>query len=349
MSKQSVIQRFIRRHLTEVLAGIAVVLLIAVISAVAGIYLSSRKPKPDLSFDPAAQAPSSGADLPATAGTTGMVPTTETLFSAGSATTADPVLTTTAGSSAADSTPAETTIAESTPSGTTSSSSAVITQETTLSPTPTGPVWYDGYVDPRTVEYEIVSDPDDLTVLINKYYAVSGDYVPELVPAASSSNQKLRPEANAAWDLMRAACYEDTGKTLYLTAGYSTFQQRIDLFEGAIKKVNDNVAGFTMKRVVSKYAYAGRSEHNVGLALDIKEINDSDISSNFLNTTAGAWMTDHAHEYGFILRYPAGKGNITGYDFEAWHFRYVGVDLATALYEGDLTLEEYYGKEQVLP
>lgn len=215
---------------------------------------------------------------------------------------------------------------------------------------PTGPVWYDGYVDPRTVDYEIISNPGDLTVLINKYYAVPEEYVPELVTAASSyKDQKLRPEANEAWDLMRAACYEDTGKTLFITAGYSTFPQRLALFEGALKKVRDGEPGFTMKRVVSKYAYPGRSEHNVGLALDIREINDSSISSNFLNTTAGSWMAEHAHEYGFILRYPQGKGHITGYDFEAWHFRYLGVDLATTLYESGQTLEEYYGKEQVLP
>lgn len=219
----------------------------------------------------------------------------------------------------------------------------------TTAPVPTGPVWYDGFVDPRTVEYEIISNPGDITVLINKYYVVSEDYVPELVVAASSDNQKLRPEVSAAWDLMRAACNEDTGTTLFLTAGYSTFPQRLALFEGAIKKVNDGVSGFTMKRVVSKYAYPGRSEHNLGLAIDIREKNDSSISSNFLNTVAGAWVAEHAHEYGFILRYPSGKGHITGYDFEAWHFRYVGVDLATTLYGSGQTLEEYYGKEQVMP
>lgn len=219
----------------------------------------------------------------------------------------------------------------------------------TTAPVPTGPVWYDGFVDPRTVEYEIVSNPGDITVLINKYYAISEDYIPELVDAEASKNQKLRPEVDAAWDLMRQACESDTGEKLYLNAGYSTFAQRLSLFNGAIKKVNDGVSGFTMKRVVSKYAYPGRSEHNVGLAIDIQENKDSPISSSFLNTTAGAWVAEHAHEYGFILRYPSGKGHITGYDFEAWHFRYVGVDLATTLYDSGQTLEEYYGKEQVMP
>ncbi len=335
MKKRSVITDFIRRHLLGVMVGITVVLSVAVIAVIVGTYVSARKADPDLLTDSAAQASAPDVGSSAAGSTTEPASTTENLPPEVSSSTSAPVLTPT---------PAETTSAATTPA-----SIAETTQETTVAPTPTGPVWYDGFVDPRTVEFEIISNPGDITVLINKYYAVSEDYAPELVTAASSANQKLRPESNAAWDLMRAACYEETGKTLYLTAGYSTFQQRIDLFEGAIKKVNDGVANFTMKRVVSKYAYAGRSEHNVGLALDIREINDSDISSNFLNTTAGAWMSDHAHEYGFILRYPSGKGHITGYDFEAWHFRYVGVDLATTLYEGGLTLEEYYGKEQVLP
>jgi D-alanyl-D-alanine carboxypeptidase len=339
MKKKSVIPTFIRHHLLGVMVVITLALSVAVIVVVVGTYISARKTDPDLLNDPAAQTPAPAFDPSATGPTTGLTSTTGNLPSEGFTATSESALTPTS----------EPTLSETKPAETTHPSASETIQETTVAPTPTGPVWYDGFVDPRTVEYEIVSNPGDITVLINKYYAVSEDYVPELVPAASSSNQQLRPEANAAWDLMRAACLEDTGKTLYLTAGYSTFQQRIDLFEGAIKKVNDGVAGFTMKRVVSKYAYAGRSEHNVGLALDIREINDSDISSNFLNTTAGAWMSDHAHEYGFILRYPADKGHITGYDFEAWHFRYVGVDLATTLYDGNLTLEEYYGKEQALP
>lgn len=214
--------------------------------------------------------------------------------------------------------------------------------EPTAAPVPTGPVWYNGFVDPRTVEYEIVSNPDDITVLVNKYYAVSEDYSPELVDAESSKSQKLRPEANDAWDLMRQACETDTGKTLYLTAGYSTFAQREKLF-------NDAVASKGVERACTKYAYPGRSEHNLGLALDIATTDSPSISGDFAGTTAGIWLAAHAHEYGFILRYPDGKSDITGYGYEAWHYRYLGVDLATTLHESGQTLEEYYGKEQVMP
>jgi D-alanyl-D-alanine carboxypeptidase len=109
-----------------------------------------------------------------------------------------------------------------------------LSPEPTAAPIPTGPVWYNGFVDPRTVEFEIVSNPDDITVLVNKYFAVSEDYSPELVDAESSKSQKLQPEADEAWDLMRQACETDTGKTLYLTAGYSTFAQREKLFNDAV-------------------------------------------------------------------------------------------------------------------
>lgn len=214
--------------------------------------------------------------------------------------------------------------------------------EPTAAPVPTGPVWYNGFVDPRTVDFETISNPDDITVLVNKYFAVSEDYSPELVDADSSKSQKLRPEADDAWDLMRQACETDTGKTLYLSAGYSTFAQREQLF-------NDAVANKGIERACSKYAYPGRSEHNLGLALDIATTDSPAISGDFAGTEAGIWLAEHAHEYGFILRYPDGKSDITGYGYEAWHYRYLGATLATTLHESGQTLEEYYSKEQVMP
>ena len=87
-------------------------------------------------------------------------------------------------------------------------------------------------------------------------------------------------------------------------------------------------------------ARPGHSEHQTGLAFDLNSI---DIS--FADTDEGKWVVDNCYKYGFIIRYPEGKDNITGYIYEPWHLRYVGVDLATKLYnQGDwITLEEYYG------
>lgn len=183
----------------------------------------------------------------------------------------------------------------------------------------------------------MVSDASSITVLVNKYYSVSKDYVPSLVLAESSNGRYIRSEAADAWNLMRVACYDSTGKTLYIVSGYRSYATQKNSFENAIAK-----KGLT--RAISKYAYPGRSEHQLGLALDISTTDSKKISGSFLKTTTGAWMAEHAHEYGFILRYPSGKESITGYAFEAWHYRYVGVDPATAMHDSGQTLEEYLGK-----
>ena len=89
-------------------------------------------------------------------------------------------------------------------------------------------------------------------------------------------------------------------------------------------------------------AVAGQSEHQTGLAVDMYNTGTADVS--FGETEAYQWLSTHAHQYGFILRYPADKTEITGYDFEPWHYRYVGRYHATQMYEQDLCLEEYLAK-----
>jgi len=204
------------------------------------------------------------------------------------------------------------------------------------------PVWYNGYVDPRSIRAELVTNPEDITVLINKYYSMPSDYVPDLVMAGSSAGQYLRPEADDAWDLMRAACQADSGEVLYLVSGYRSWATQMYSFTHAIERRG-------IDKVCEKNAYQGRSEHCLGLALDINIASDPEIRDEFAESTAGQWVNEHGHEYGFILRYPREKGSIIGYGYEAWHYRYVGVELATALFESGQTLEEYYGKVQVLP
>jgi len=204
------------------------------------------------------------------------------------------------------------------------------------------PVWYNGYVDPRTVRAEVVTNPEDITVLINKYYAMPEDYVPEIVLADHSAGQYVSVEAVDDWDLLHAACLEETGENLYLVSGYRSYASQTYSFSNAIER-----RGLT--KAVEKNAYQGRSEHCLGLAFDINIASDPEIRDEFAESNAGKWVNEHGHEYGFILRYPREKGHITGYGYEAWHYRYVGVELATELYETGQTLEEYYGKEQVMP
>jgi len=88
-------------------------------------------------------------------------------------------------------------------------------------------------------------------------------------------------------------------------------------------------------------ARAGHSEHQTGLALDVTKKGMSTFTG-FENTKEFTWISNNAHKFGFILRYPDGKNYITGYGYEPWHYRYVGVDVATYIYENDITFEEYY-------
>jgi D-alanyl-D-alanine carboxypeptidase len=85
-------------------------------------------------------------------------------------------------------------------------------------------------------------------------------------------------------------------------------------------------------------ARPGHSEHQTGLAMDVNSVGQS-----FAYTSEGKWLAAHAHEYGFIIRYPKGKEDITGYMYEPWHIRYVGVEIAKEITEAGITFEEYMG------
>ena len=87
-------------------------------------------------------------------------------------------------------------------------------------------------------------------------------------------------------------------------------------------------------------ARAGYSEHQTGLALDINQFNTTE--KDFENTPAFTWLSNNAYKYGFILRYPEGKENITGYSYESWHYRYVGKDVAKKITDEGITFDEYY-------
>ena len=91
-------------------------------------------------------------------------------------------------------------------------------------------------------------------------------------------------------------------------------------------------------------AYPGRSEHQTGWAVDVTSASMGyDLLQSFIDYPEGLWINNHCSEYGFIIRYPKGKTYITGYDYEPWHLRYVGVEAAKEITASGLTLEEYLG------
>lgn len=156
-------------------------------------------------------------------------------------------------------------------------------------------------------------------------------------PLPASFNPGEDPEARHAFDKMA----EDAKKAGFTITAFSTFRSydyQVELYDRYVARDGQAEA--------DRYsARPGYSEHQTGLAFDIGEVgNEADWASNrFGKTAAGQWVNNHAHQYGFILRYPEGKEHITGYMHESWHFRYVGEKLAQEIHQKGLTLEEYLG------
>ena len=191
-------------------------------------------------------------------------------------------------------------------------------------------------------EMLIVSDPDDLAVISNKQLALPFDYEPEDlvmldVAFARISNYRLMRQvaADALKELFDEAL--EDGITLYARTAYRSFQAQEQIFTNFVAN-----HGYDQARRFS--AKPGQSEHQTGLAIDITSDSvDHDLSQDFGSTPEGEWVGENAHRFGYVIRYPRDKEEITGYMYEPWHIRYFGVELATELYESGLTYEEYLG------
>ena len=173
-------------------------------------------------------------------------------------------------------------------------------------------------------------------MLVNKYNYLDETYVPEDIKDISNyyayDDNSIREEAlNAYKEMWNAAKKEDL--TLIVSSSYRTYETQNKLWTSRA-----NALG---KASADEYtARAGFSEHQTGLALDI--LTHNTILNEFENTDEFKWLNEHAHEYGFILRYPKDKEDITGYSYESWHYRYVGKEVATKIKKLNITFDEYY-------
>lgn len=194
-------------------------------------------------------------------------------------------------------------------------------------------------------EMKITVEPynlDSLTVLVNKETNLPEDHVPNdlvtidvpVVNQESVEINQLRQEAaDRLSDLFDAAAAD--GIELVARSGFRSYSTQDTLF-------NNYVANHGYEEASRFSAKPGTSEHQTGLAMDITSAEVGyDLVEEFINTESGSWLADHAHEYGFVMRYPQGKEDITGYQFEPWHYRYFGQELSRYLYEEDLTYEEF--------
>jgi zinc D-Ala-D-Ala carboxypeptidase len=156
-------------------------------------------------------------------------------------------------------------------------------------------------------------------------------------PLPTSYNPGEDPEALAAYKEMEAAA-KTAGFNITAFSGFRSYEYQTTLYENY--KARDG------KENADRYsARPGHSEHQTGLAFDIGELGREDLwlTAEFGETPAGQWLVQNAHTYGFILRYPKGKEDVTGFMYESWHFRYVGKDVAKKVNESGVTLEEYLG------
>lgn len=191
---------------------------------------------------------------------------------------------------------------------------------------------------------EVIQNPTNILALVNKQFALPNQYIPEDLTrpnvAFSFGNQNIeksymRLEASTALEKMFSVAKENRIKLLAVS-GYRSYERQVTVFNAEVIRVGEEQA-------IQVVAFPGNSEHQTGLAMDISS-NSANLSLTeaFGETSEGKWLAENAHRFGFILRYPKGKETITGYQYEPWHFRYVGEKAALEMYQNQLTLEEYF-------
>ena len=176
--------------------------------------------------------------------------------------------------------------------------------------------------------------------LVNRDYVLSADYEPDdlVRPDVKTTNGSailMRAEASQALEELFAAAKDEAGLTIYAVSGYRSYSTQAAIFERKIKNTGSKEKA---QRLV---APPGASEHQLGLAMDLKASPDSNLSAAFAKTKQGQWVAENAHRFGFIIRYKEEWTDITGYSYEPWHIRYVGKEHAAIIYEMDIPLETY--------
>ena len=174
------------------------------------------------------------------------------------------------------------------------------------------------------------------SMLVNKYHSLSIDYIAEnilnTISSYSYANNSLNEEAYNAF-IALANDAKKEGHTILILSSYRTYESQDNLW-------NQRKKAYGTRKADEFAARAGSSEHQTGYAIDVADYYDE--NDKFGDTESFKWMINNSYKYGFILRYPKGKEEITGYSYEPWHYRYLGVELATKVYNEQITYDEYY-------
>ena len=174
-------------------------------------------------------------------------------------------------------------------------------------------------------------------MLTNKFYSLDNSYNSDNMVSVSKQysygeNQMVTSETfDAFLNMFNAAKAEDL--TLIINSSYRSYEDQDKIYNDYKKARGEEYAN----KIAAK---AGFSEHQTGMAIDIQTYGSS--ASTFEEFDEFKWLKDNAHKYGFIMRYPKDKEYLTGYEYESWHYRYVGIEAATYIYENNITFDEYY-------
>jgi D-alanyl-D-alanine carboxypeptidase len=188
-----------------------------------------------------------------------------------------------------------------------------------------------------------INDPNSIWVVVNKGRILPSDYMPAdlvapNVPLRLSSTdpemQMRQVTATALQQMFTAAAQQNVH--LMVSSAYRSYSAQVGLYRGYVLTQGQQNAD-------SSSARAGHSEHQTGLAADIEPQNRKcEVEQCFADTPEGQWLAANAYKYGFIIRYEKGKENLTGYEYEPWHVRYVGTGLAAQIHQTGQTLEQFF-------
>lgn len=175
-------------------------------------------------------------------------------------------------------------------------------------------------------------------ILVNKYNYLEKTYIPNnleiLDEQYANKNMKLSHPAKVAFEELSKNAKKENLNIIAMST-YRSYTYQNTLYNNYVIKDGKTLADTYSAR-------PGHSEHQTALAIDV--YNKSLSYTEFEQTKEFIWIKENAHKYGFILRYPKGKEHITGYQYEPWHYRYIGIDEATYIYNHNITFEEYYAK-----
>ncbi len=187
-----------------------------------------------------------------------------------------------------------------------------------------------------------IQNPENIQVLVNKDHSLPIGYrpadlvIPDVKFSFDEKHEKklMRKEAAEALELMFNAALEE-GVEIVAVSGFRSYERQTQVYTASVETSG-------AEHAQQAVAEPGKSEHQTGLTMDVSSIENSyNLDQNFGEVEAGKWLAKHCSEYGFIIRYPEGKENITGYMYEPWHIRYVGEDVAKDIYSLGLSFEEY--------